>query len=89
VDKAMDTLIEGVCCPRFDTARALEHNVETFTKHFHKEGEFDIKGLIKCLDQMGYSGPWAIELFSQELVGLSLQELNTRAFETTMAQFRD
>ena len=66
--------------PRYDPSRA---------RRFCGEGEFDIKGLIRCLEQMGYSGPWAVEVFSQELVGLSLEELNTRAFETTMAQFRD
>ena len=38
---------------------------------------------------MGYPGPWAVEVFSEELVGLSLEELNTRAFNTTMAQFED
>jgi hypothetical protein len=36
---------------------------------------------------MGYTGPWAVEVFSEELVGLSLEELNARAFQTTMAQF--
>jgi sugar phosphate isomerase/epimerase len=58
-------------------------------RRFCGEGEFDIKGLIKCVDEMGYSGPWAVEVFSEELVGLSLEELNRRAFETTMAQFDD
>jgi sugar phosphate isomerase/epimerase len=51
------------------------------------EGEFDIKGFIKCTDGMGYTGPWAVEVFSQELAGLPLEELSTRAFRTTMAQF--
>jgi sugar phosphate isomerase/epimerase len=53
------------------------------------EGEFDIKGFIACLDNMGYSGPWAVEVFSPELTGLSLEALNTRPFETTIAQFED
>ncbi|MBI1257907.1 MAG: TIM barrel protein [Chloroflexi bacterium] len=51
------------------------------------EGEFDIKGFIRCIDNMGYSGPWAVEVFSPELTGLSLEESNTRAFNTTIAQF--
>ena len=51
------------------------------------EGEFDIKGFIDCIDQIGYSGPWAVEVFSPELTGLSLEESNTRAFDTTIAQF--
>jgi hypothetical protein len=43
--------------------------------------------LIKRLSEIGYTGPWAVEVFSQELVGLPLAELNRRAHQTTMAQF--
>ncbi len=64
--------------PRHDPSRA---------RRFCGEGEFDIKGFIECVNNMGYTGPWAVEVFSQELIGLSLDELNTRAFETTMAEF--
>jgi len=66
--------------PRHDPSRA---------RRFCGEGEFDIKGFIKCVNKMGYSGPWAVEVFSEELVGLSLEELSTQAFQTTMAQFED
>jgi len=66
--------------PRHDPSRA---------RRFCGEGEFDIKGFIKCANEMGYTGPWAVEVFSEELAGLSLEELNSRAFETTMAQFED
>jgi hypothetical protein len=38
---------------------------------------------------MGYTGPWAVEVFSQELIGLPLEELNARAYDTTIAQFSD
>jgi sugar phosphate isomerase/epimerase len=58
-------------------------------RRFCGEGEFDIKGFITCAHTMGYTGAWAVEVFSQELVGLSLEELNMRAFNTTMAQFED
>ena len=64
--------------PRYDPSRA---------RRFCGEGEFDIKGFIKCADEMGYTGPWAVEVFSQELTGLSLEEINKRAYQTTMAQF--
>jgi sugar phosphate isomerase/epimerase len=64
--------------PRHDPSRV---------RRFCGEGEFDIKGFIKCVNDMGYTGPWAVEVFSQELAGLSLEELNSRAFETTIAQF--
>jgi sugar phosphate isomerase/epimerase len=66
--------------PKHDPSRA---------RRFCGEGEFDIKGFITCVNQMGYTGPWAVEVFSEELVGLSLDELNTQAFQTTMAQFED
>jgi sugar phosphate isomerase/epimerase len=66
--------------PRHDPARA---------RRFCGEGEFDIKGFIACITEMGYTGPWAVEVFSQELTGLPLAELNTRAFQMTMAQFKD
>ncbi|TFH34270.1 MAG: sugar phosphate isomerase/epimerase [Dehalococcoidia bacterium] len=66
--------------PKYDSSRA---------RRFCGEGDFDIKGFIKCVNGMGYTRPWAVEVFSEELLGLSLDALNTRAFETTMAQFED
>lgn len=66
--------------PRHDPSRA---------RRFCGEGEFDIQGFIQCVRGMGYTGPWAVEVFSEELVGLGLDELNARAFETTMAQFNE
>lgn len=57
-------------------------------RRFCGEGDFDIKGLIACANKMGYAGPWAVEVFSEELAGLSLEELNRRAFTTTMAQLK-
>ena len=56
-------------------------------RRFCGEGEFDIKGLIHCVQDMGYGGPWAVEVMSRELAHLPLETLNKRAFETTMAEF--
>jgi sugar phosphate isomerase/epimerase len=56
-------------------------------RRFCGEGEFEIKNFIRCVQDMGYVGPWAVEVMSEELVPLSLDELNTRAFTTTMAEF--
>jgi len=56
-------------------------------RRFCGEGDFNIRGLIECVQQMGYTGPWAVEVFSQELVGLTLEALNSRAYETTITQF--
>lgn len=56
-------------------------------RRFCGEGEYDIHGLIRCVKTMGYSGPWAVEVISETLFSLPLNELSTRAFETTMAEF--
>jgi sugar phosphate isomerase/epimerase len=64
--------------PNHDPSRA---------RRFCGEGEFDIKGFINCIQNMGYAGPWAVEVMSKELSILTLDELNTRAFKTTMGEF--
>jgi sugar phosphate isomerase/epimerase len=51
------------------------------------EGEYDIKGFIRCVKNMGYTGPWGVEVISEKLAKLPLEELSRRAFTTTMAQF--
>jgi sugar phosphate isomerase/epimerase len=51
------------------------------------EGEFDVKGFVGKMLQAGYSGPWGIEVLNAELRQRPLEELVTRAFRTTMAQF--
>jgi sugar phosphate isomerase/epimerase len=56
-------------------------------RRFCGEGEFDIKGFVKCILDAGYTGPWGIEILSQELRKKSLQEAASRAFNTTIAQF--
>jgi sugar phosphate isomerase/epimerase len=65
--------------PLYDPRRA---------RRFCGEGDFDIKGLVHCVHTMGYRGPWAVEVMSPELAQLPLDELNSRAFRTTMAQFQ-
>ena len=56
-------------------------------RKFCGEGEFDIKGFIAAIEKTGYTGPWGVEIFSQELVHLPLEELSTRAFQTAINQF--
>jgi sugar phosphate isomerase/epimerase len=51
------------------------------------EGEFDVKGFIRAIQDAGYEGPWGIEVLSEELRKWPLEHLTTRAFQTTMAQF--
>jgi len=51
------------------------------------EGEYNIKGFIKCVTDMGYTGPWGVEVISEQLCELPLDEINLKAFNTTMAEF--
>ena len=52
------------------------------------EGEFDIPGFLDHVRKAGYRGPIGIEVLNKELRKLPLDELVTRSFSTTMAQFR-
>jgi sugar phosphate isomerase/epimerase len=52
------------------------------------EGEFDVKGFLDCVKRTGYSGPYGIEVLSQELRRKPLEYLASVAFKTTMEQFR-
>jgi len=56
-------------------------------RRFCGEGQYDIQGLIKCVKDMGYKGPWAVEVMAEKLAGLPLEYLSRRAFDTTMAEF--
>lgn len=58
-------------------------------RRFCGEGEFDIRGFIAAVRQTGYRNPWAVEVFSQEQLRWSLAEVNTRAYDTALAQFTD
>ena len=58
-------------------------------RRFCGEGEYDIQGLIQCVNKMGYIGPWGVEVISEELATLPLKEMSTKAFHTTMAEFTD
>jgi sugar phosphate isomerase/epimerase len=65
------------------------HRDPSRARRFCGEGEYDIRGLIHCVQSMGYTGPWAVEVMSKELTRLSLEDLNRRAYSTTMAEFQD
>jgi sugar phosphate isomerase/epimerase len=51
------------------------------------EGEFDVKGFIAAVQDAGYTGPWGIEVLSENLRKWPLERLAAEAFRTTMAQF--
>lgn len=59
----------------------------TRARRYCGEGEYDIQGLIQCANEMGFNGPWAVEVMSPELAPKSLEELATRAYQTTISEF--
>lgn len=52
------------------------------------EGEFDIPGYVEACIEAGYEGPWGVEVLSEELRSLPIEQEFKRAYETTAAQFR-
>jgi sugar phosphate isomerase/epimerase len=56
-------------------------------RRFCGEGEFDVKGFVACLLKAGYTGPWGIEVLSQEIRDKSLEYLTTHSYATTISQF--
>ena len=64
-------------------------NHDPSNRRFCGDGEYDIKGLINCIKMMGYTGPWAVEVISEKLAMLPLNEMSTRAYNTVIAEFND
>jgi sugar phosphate isomerase/epimerase len=50
------------------------------------EGEFDIAGYIRVLSEIGYSGPWGVEVLSDELRALPVAQIFWRTAETATYQ---
>jgi sugar phosphate isomerase/epimerase len=67
----------------------MEDRVDETVNHrrLPGEGEFDLRGYVEVCSDMGYSQPWGVEVLSQELRALPLDEMFRRAYETTAAQF--
>jgi sugar phosphate isomerase/epimerase len=51
------------------------------------EGEFDLRAYIAACEDQGYSGPWGVEVLSEELRNQPLDVIFRRAYETTASQF--
>jgi sugar phosphate isomerase/epimerase len=51
------------------------------------EGEFDIPAYVEVCRELGYAEPWGVEVLSEELRSLPIEEEFQRAYETTAAQF--
>jgi sugar phosphate isomerase/epimerase len=50
------------------------------------EGEFPLQDYIAVCRELGYDGPWGIEVLSEDLRSLPIEQIFDRAYETTMAQ---
>jgi sugar phosphate isomerase/epimerase len=50
------------------------------------EGEFPIAGYVSVFRELGYDGPWGVEVLSEELRILPIEQIFDRAYETTSAQ---
>jgi sugar phosphate isomerase/epimerase len=50
------------------------------------EGEFDIRGYVEVARDMGYAEPWGVEVLSEDLRALPLDEMYRRSYETAAAQ---
>jgi sugar phosphate isomerase/epimerase len=51
------------------------------------EGEFPIRDYIAVCREIGYEGPWGVEVLSDELRNQPIEQIFDRAAETTFAQF--
>jgi sugar phosphate isomerase/epimerase len=52
------------------------------------EGEFDIPGYVAVAQDMGYPGPWGVEVLSEDLRNREIGEIFDKAYETTASQIR-
>ena len=50
------------------------------------EGDFPLRDYIRVFRELGYQGPWGVEVLSEELRNLPIDEMFDRAYTTTMSQ---
>ena len=50
------------------------------------EGEFPIRDYVAVCREVGYDGPWGVEVLSEELRNLPIDQIFDRAYETSMSQ---
>lgn len=76
-----------ICAAELNDADLFVHgSLAEDSMHHRKlcgEGQFDIHGFIACLKQAGYTGPFGVEILSDELRKKSLSEAAQLSFETT------
>jgi len=50
------------------------------------EGEFPVRRTVEICRELGYDGPWGVEVLSDELRNLPIDQIFERAYETSSAQ---
>jgi sugar phosphate isomerase/epimerase len=50
------------------------------------EGEFPVAEYVSVFRELGYDGPWGVEVLSEELRNLPIDEIFDRSYETASAQ---
>ncbi|EJN20326.1 sugar phosphate isomerase/epimerase [Pseudomonas sp. GM79] len=73
-----------------DANHAIVETLFNDSTHHRKlcgEGVLDVPAFIQQVVNVGYRGPWGVELISAELRKLPLEVAAKRAFDTTLAQF--
>jgi sugar phosphate isomerase/epimerase len=50
------------------------------------DGEFPIRDYVAACREVGYDGPWGVEVLSEELRTLPIDQIFDRAYETSMSQ---
>ncbi|MQA10977.1 MAG: TIM barrel protein [Pseudonocardiaceae bacterium] len=67
----------------------MPDTVEETTKYrqLPGEGEFDIRGYVEVIRELGYRGPWGIEVLNERLRAMPMSEMFERTFATASAQF--
>ncbi len=50
-------------------------------------GDFNVRGFIRTLQGIGFSGPWGVEIISDEHRARPLAESLVDVYRTTLAQF--
>ena len=75
-----------------DASHAIVESLLNDSTHHRKlcgEGDLDVPAFIQQVVNVGYRGPWGVELISAQLRKLPLDVAAKRAFDTTMAQFEN
>jgi sugar phosphate isomerase/epimerase len=50
------------------------------------EGDFPLRDYVREFRALGYAGPWGVEVLSEELRSLPIDQIFDRAYESTVAQ---